>query len=410
MNVPFFLARRIRKAPIASFSATVTKVGITSIAIGLGVMIIAFAVLFGFKQTIAQKVFLFGAHLQVSKFSLNRSYEGSPLPLHTKVYDQATKIPGVRHIQAVAMKAGILKAPDELAGVVLKGVGSDYDWSMLKESLVAGNVPDFSKDTAYSTNVLLSKKIADQLRLQTGNNVIMYFLGGEANAPRPRKLTISGIYETGLEEFDNTILMGDIRMIQRLNNWGADTVASYEIFVSDFDKLDDTYRAVMNVITPEMRLSKVTDDYRALFDWMLMIDTNTEVFLVLILFVASFTMVSVLLVLMMERTPMIGLLKAFGGTNGLLRRLFLYVGLNMVVWGLVLGNAVGLGLCWLQYTFRIVPLEPKNYYMSYVPIVWNWPVILLLNIGTIMVIAVVMWVATVVINRIQPIKALIFRA
>ncbi|WP_310590781.1 ABC transporter permease [Arsenicibacter rosenii] len=373
-------------------------------------MIIAFAVLFGFKQTIAQKVFLFGAHLQVSKFSLNRSYEGSPLPLHTKVYDQAAGIPGVRHIQAVAMKAGILKAPDELAGVVLKGVGTDYDWSMLQESLVAGRVPDFSKDTAYSTGVLLSKKIADQLRLETGSHVIMYFLGGETNAPRPRKLTVSGIYETGLEEFDNTVLMGDIRMIQRLNNWGADTVASYEIFVKDFDKLDDTYRQVMNVITPDMRISKVTDNYRALFDWMLMIDTNTAVFLVLILFVASFNMVSVLLVLMMERTPMIGLLKAFGGTNGLLRRMFLYVGLNMVVWGLVLGNVIGIGLCWLQDTFRIIPLDPKNYYMSYVPIVWNWPFILVLNIGTVLVIAAVLWLPTFVINRIQPIKALVFKA
>ena len=373
-------------------------------------MIIAFSVLFGFKQTIQQKVFLFGAHLQVAKFSLNRSYEATPLPLHTKVYEEAMQIPGIAHIQAVAMKAGILKSPDELAGVALKGVGKDYDWTLLKESLVAGKLPDLAADSAYSTNVLLSQRLSDQLRLGVGQNVIMYFLGGESNAPRPRKLTITGIYETGLEEFDNTVVIGDIRMIQRLNNWGADTVGSYEIFIKEFDQLDATYQRVMEVITPEMRLTKVTDQYRPLFDWMMLIDTNTVVFLGLILFVASFNMVSVLLVLMMERTPMIGLLKAFGSTNALLRKMFLYVGVNMVIWGLVLGNVFGLGICWLQDYFRIIPLDPKNYYMSYVPIVWNWPVILLLNLGTIAVIIAVLWLPTFVINRIQPIKALVFKA
>lgn len=408
----------MRHAPIASFSNTVTKVGIGSIAVGLAVMIVAFAVLFGFKNTIQQKIFLFGAHMQVAKFTQNMSYEGPPLPLHSGLYNNASRINGVKHIQAVATKAGILQTKAELGGAVLKGVGRDYDWQLLRESLVAGKVPDVQADSAYSKQILISRKIADQLQLAVNKSVVMYFINGPASAgggqsgispPRPRKLMVSGIYETGLEEFDNTVILGDIRLIQRLNNWGPDSVGSYEIFVDDFTQLDQTARHVFDYLTPAMRLSKVTEQYRPLFDWMVLLDRNTVVFLVLILFVASFNMVSVLLVLMMERTPMIGLLKALGSENSMLRKLFLYVGLNMVGWGLLIGNAVGLGICWLQDQFRIIPLDPKNYYMSYVPITWNWSVILLLNLAVVLLIAAVLWLPTLVINRIQPVRALVFK-
>lgn len=425
LNVPVFLARRIRHAPIASFSNTVTKVGIGSIAVGLAVMIVAFSVLFGFKNTIQQKIFLFAAHMQVSKFTMNVSYEGPPLPLHSDLYDNARRINGVQHIQGVAAKAGILQTTSELGGAVFKGVGRDYNWNLLRESLVAGKMPEVPADSAYSRQILISRRIADQLQLAVNQSVIMYFINGPGRPersqaqngdgqggitpPRPRKLTVSGIYETGLEEFDNTIILGDIRLIQRLNNWGPDSVGSYEIFVNDFTRLDETSRDVFDRMTPEMRLARVTEQYRPLFDWMVLLDRNTVVFLVLILFVASFNMVSVLLVLMMERTPMIGLLKALGSDDSLLRRLFLYVGLNMVGWGLLIGNGVGIGICWLQDRFRIIPLDPKNYYMSYVPITWDWSVILLLNLATVVLIAAVLWLPTLVINRIQPVRALVFK-
>lgn len=369
-------------------------------------MIIAFAVLFGFKRTIQQKIFLFGAHMQVSRFTLNLSYEEPPLFLRTNLYKNAEQIPGVRHIQAVSLKAGILKTPDELSGAVLKGVGRDYDWALFRESIIAGQVPAVAPDSGYSTNILMSKRMADQLRLKVGDGVPMYFIG---NQLRARKLTVSGIYETGLEEFDNTIVLGDIRLIQRLNNWGSDSVGRYEIFVNDFDQLDLTARRVFDAMTPDMRLLKVTDQYRPLFDWMVLLDRNTAVFLVLILFVASFNMVSVLLVLMMERTPMIGLLKALGSNNQLLRRIFFYVGLNMIFWGLLIGNVVGIGLCWLQDTYKLIPLDPRNYYMSYVPIEWDWTAIVMLNIATIILIAAVLWIPTLVINRIQPVRALVFK-
>lgn len=407
MNVPVFLARKVRHAPQGSFSSTVTRIGIASIALGLGILIIAFAVLFGFKNSIQQKIFLFGAHLQVSKFTNNSSYEETALALNTKLYQDSTRIPGVQHIQAVALKAGILKTSEELTGVVLKGVGKDYDWSLFHGSIVAGTVPVVGADTGSgSTQILLSQYMAKQLKVNVGESVPLYFLG---NPPRARKMTVVGIYETGLEEVDKTIALGDIRLIQKLNRWGPDSVGTYEIFVKDFNKLADTEHSIFNVMTPEMRIIRVTDQYRPLFDWMLLLDRNMIILLALITFVASFNMVSVLLVLMVERTPMVGLLKAIGSPNALIRRMFVFVGLNMVIWGLVIGNVVGLGLCFLQYQFKLIPLDPKNYFMNYVPIVWDWPTILALNAAAILLIALVLWVPTIIINRVQPVKALAFK-
>ncbi|WP_128544952.1 ABC transporter permease [Larkinella soli] len=411
MNVPYFIARRIRHTPTSSFSSTVTRVGIASIAIGLAVILIAFAVLFGFKQAIQQKIFVFGAHITVSKFSLNNSYEEPPLPLRTPLYGQARSIGGLRHIQAVATKAGMLKTPDELSGAVLKGVGRDYDWDLFRSALVAGSIPRFDRDTSdcspdYSCRVLISKRISDRMQLGVGQDVVMYFIG---NTLRPRRLNVVGIYETGLEEVDNVMVIGDLRLIQRINNWGPDSVGSYEIFVNDFDKLNDTYGGVRKMASADMRPVRVTDTYRPLFDWMLLLDQNTAIFMALILFVAGFNMVAILLVLMMERTPMIGLFKAFGSTDNLIRRVFWHVGLNIVVRGLPLGNLIGIGLCALQYYFRVIPLDPRNYYMNTVPIAWDIPVIVLVNVATIAMIGLVLWLSTLIITRIEPVKALVFK-
>lgn len=407
MNVSIFLARKVRHAPQGSFSSTVTRIGIASIALGVAILIVAFAVLFGFKSAIEQKIFLFGAHLQVSKFSNNLSYEENALPASTKLYRDSTHIPGVKHIQAVSLKAGILKTKDELAGVILKGVGRDYDWGLFRGSIVAGTVPVVGADTGSgSTQLLLSQYMANQLQVKVGDNVPLYFLG---NPPRARKMKVVGIYETGLEEVDKTIALGDIRLIQHLNHWGPDSVGSYEIFVTDFNQLRDTEKSVFNVIDPDMRITRVTDQYRPLFDWMQLLDRNMLILLSLITFVASFNMISVLLVLMMERTPMIGLLKAIGSPNTLIRRLFVFVGFNMVSWGLLIGNVVGLGVCFIQDRYKLIPLDPKNYFMNYVPIVWDWATILALNVATILLIAAVMWLPTIVINRIQPVKALAFK-
>jgi lipoprotein-releasing system permease protein len=410
LQFPSFIAKRIRHNEAGSFSATVSRIGIASIAIGVAVGIIAFAVLLGFKQTIQQKIFLFGAHINVSAFTMGNTYEEGPLPLKNPIADELPKIPEIDHWQVVANKSGILKTPDEIKGVVLKGVGKDYDWHTFKKSLVSGRLIGYKDSSSikygYSSEVIISQKIASQLRLKSGDDVIMYSL---QNPPRPRKLTIAGIYNTQMEEFDNVLMIGDLALVQRLNNWGADSVGTYEIYLKDFAKIDDVSNRLRKVLPPAVYLQKVTTSFPQIFDWLILLDRNTAVFLSLILFVACFNMISILLVMIMERTPLIGLLKTLGSPNKQIRMVFFQVGIHMVQKGLLIGNGVGLLFCWLQHQYKLISLDPVNYYMDTVPIVFDWPIFALVNVVTIIVSALILLIPTLIITRIQPIKALLFK-
>ncbi len=405
MRFPTFIANRIRHNTVGSFSATVSRIGIASIAISTAIGIMAFAVLYGFKEVIQDKVFLFGAHLRVSSLTLNNSYEEGPMARRTPLSEDLATLPYIKHWQAVAHKSGILKTPDELKGVVLKGVSSDYDWTLFEQSLVEGRLIQLT-DSGYSSEIILSSKIANQLRLKSGDDVLMYFV---QNPPRARKLTVVGIYKTDMEEFDNSLIMGDLALVQRLNDWGKDTIGTYEIYLNDFRNLDPVAADIFQLMSPDMYLQKVTETFRPVFDWLLLLDRNTAVFLTLILFVACFNMISILLVMIMERTPLVGLLKTLGSPDQQIRSIFIRVGVHMVTRGLIIGNSLGLLLCWLQYQFGIVTLDPVNYYMDKVPIVFDWGVILMINIITLIVVSLVLIIPTYVITRIQPIKALLFK-
>jgi lipoprotein-releasing system permease protein len=410
LQFPSFIAKRIRHNEAGSFSATVSRIGVASIAIGIAVGIIAFAVLLGFKQTIQQKIFLFGAHINVNAFSQGNTYEEAPLPIKNPVSDALPTIPEIQRWQAVAHKSGILKTPEEIKGVILKGVGKDYDWQTLRKSLIEGKLIE-RKDSSsikygYSSEILISRKIATQLRLKTGDEVIMYSL---QNPPRPRKLIVNGIYETEMEEFDNNLIIGDIGLVQRLNGWGPDSVGTYEIYLKDFQNLDVVTNKLRRTLPPGIYLQKVTSIFPQIFDWLILLDRNTAVFLTLILFVACFNMISILLVMIMERTPLIGLLKTLGSPNRQIRMVFFRVGLYLVRQGIIIGNIVGLSLCWLQYQFKLIPLDPVNYYMDTVPIVFDWPIFLMVNVVTIVIAALILLIPTLIITRIQPIKALLFK-
>lgn len=405
MRFSSFLADRIRHNAVGTFSATVTRIGIASIAVSTAVGILAFAVLFGFKKVIQDKVFLFGAHVRVSSLTLNSSYEEGPMALKTTLSDDLSAMPEVKHWQAVAHKSGILKTPDELKGVVLKGVGKDYDWQLFEKSLVEGRLIQFP-DSGYAQEIILSYNIAQQLRLKAGDDVLMYFV---QNPPRARKLTVAGIYKTDMEEFDNSLIVGDLALVQRLNNWGKDTVGTYEIYLNDFTKLDEVAAKIFNLMAPDMFLQKVTETFRPVFDWLVLLDRNTAVFITLILFVACFNMISILLVMIMERTPLVGLLKTLGSPDRQIRSIFIRVGVYIVVRGLLIGNAAGLLLAWLQWQFHLIPLDPVNYYMDTVPIVFDWGTVLLVNLITLLVVSIVLLIPTYVITRIQPIKALLFK-
>lgn len=410
MNFPRLVANRLRRTKTPSFTATVSRIGVGSIALGLAVALIAFAVLFGYKGAIQEKVFSLDAHLRVTRFTLNRSFEETPMPLRSPLYDGWRKLPEVRHLQAVAHKGGILKTKEELQGALLKGVGRDYDWNNLRPNLVAGRVPRFT-DSTDSKEILMSRRLAQTLRVKVGDGVPMYFL---QQPPRVRKLTVVGLYETNLDaEFDNQLIIGDLRLVQKLNGWGPDTVGAYEVFVReafvrDVNDLKFAANAVSRLLQPDQNLELVTDRFPALFDWLTILDRNIVVFLGLILAVCSFNMVSILLVMMMERTPMIGLLKALGSTDWQIRLIFLNQGVALIGRGLLWGNLLGYGLCWLQSRFRLIPLDPAAYYVDTVPVAWNWPVALLLNAATLALVSAVLLIPTVVVTRIQPVKAIAF--
>lgn len=405
MNLSRFISQRIQKTKSESFTSTVVKVGIASIAIGLAVMIISFAILVGYKQAIKDKLFSLSSHIQVSKITLNQSYEETPMPIKTNFYNNYRQISQILHVQAVGNKAGMLKSSEELAGIIIKGVGKDYDWQTFSQNLIEGKRITFA-DTSFSNEVIISKRIATRLKIKLSDEVLIYFI---QTPPRVRKVKVVGIYETGLEEFDKNFIIGDLALVQKMNEWTPNTCGHYEIFLKNFDDLDKTTKLVTNEIDQDMRTTKITEMFPAIFDWLSLLDKNILIVLALILVVACFNMISVLLVMMMERTPMIGMLKALGSDNTQIRKIFVLNGLTIILKGILYGNLIGIGLGLIQYYFKVIPLDPENYYISYVPIEWDWLIILLLNIATILLILAVITIPTLVVSKMRVVEALKFK-
>lgn len=405
MNLSRFISQRIQKTKSASFTSTVVKVGVASIAIGLAVMIISFAILVGYKQAIKDKLFSLSSHIQVSKITLNQSYEETPMPIKTNFYNNYRQNSKIRHVQAVGNKAGMLKSSEELAGIIIKGVGRDYDWEIFSQNLIEGKKINFS-DTTFSNEVIISKRIAERLKIKLSDEVLIYFI---QTPPRVRKVKVVGIYETGLEEFDKNFIIGDLALVQKMNEWDSNTCGHYEIFLKNFDDIDETTKVVTNEINQDMKTTKITEMFPAIFDWLSLLDKNILIVLALILVVACFNMISVLLVMMMERTPMIGMLKALGSDNVQIRKIFVFNGLNIILKGILYGNLIGIGLGLIQYYFRVIPLDPENYYISYVPIEWDWLIVALLNIATILLIVAVITIPTLIVSKMRVVEALKFK-
>ncbi|MEO1054410.1 MAG: ABC transporter permease [Bacteroidota bacterium] len=405
MNFPYFISNRISKARGSLFSSSIYKMAIGSTAIGLATMILSFAILKGFQKTVKEKIYNFSAHLHVTKYTLNNSFEEEPISLNNELYTNHEAYDYVEHVQEYSHKAGLIKTKKEVLGIVFKGIGSSYNPSVFGESIIEGEFIDFN-DSTYSKDVLLSKIIADKLQLGVGDRVTVHFF---QNPPRVRRLNVKGIYETNLSEYyDDKFIVGDIDLIRRLNNW-ADTLAGgMEVFVKDIDKVDQAEDALEDMLNYDLFVEKVSDKYLQVFEWLNLISNQVNLILVIILFVICLNMVSITLILIIERTHMIGVVKALGGTNGLIRNIFNYSGLRLIGKGLLWGNGIGLGISALQYFFHIIPLDPKDYYMSHVPISWNWDIIIGLNVLTLIVIYVILILPTLVISRIDPIKSIRF--
>ncbi len=405
MNLSYFIAKRIADNEEQSFSSTIHKIAIGSIAVGLGAMIVSFLILRGFQDTVRDKIYSFSAHLQVTKYTLDNSFEEVPISLNTAIFTNPEDFPYVKHVQEYSHKAGLIKTEDEVLGVVFKGVSSRFDTANFDTNIVEGRFVNFdSKD--YSKEVVISKVIADKLNIDLNEDILVHFF---QNPPRVRRLTVVGKYETNLSEYyDNKFIIGDIDLIKRLNDWPDSLAGGLEVFVNDVNKVDDAEEALNASIPLDLYVEKVSDKYIQVFEWLFLISRQVNIFLGIILFVVCVNMISIILILIMERTQMIGLLKSFGGTDALIRRIFSYSGIQLIVKGLLLGNVLGLAICALQYYFQIIRLNPSDYYMSYVPISWNWDIVIALNLLTFVIVSLIVALPTAIIARIKPIKSIKF--
>lgn len=404
MNLPFFISKRISKEASGSFSSIINRVAIVSIGLGLAVLIISFMVLYGFKKEIKDKIYSFSGHLIVSKYTLSTSFEESSIVVNDSLINTLKNYPLTERIQPYAMKAALLKTNDEVQGVIIKGVDESFDTLGFNKHMVKGRFPDVYSEK-YSTEVALSKRVSNYLELGVDDEVLVYFV---QNPPRFRRLQVTGIYETGLEEFDEKIIIGDLDLVRRMNNWPDTVAGGIEVFINDTDKLEQAEIELFNTLGIDLYVDKVTDRYIQIFEWLNLLNRNVVILLTIILFVSGTSIISILLILIMERTQMIGILKSIGASNQLIRRVFVFNGLQLIVKGLFWGNLIGLTVGMIQKYLKLIPLDEANYYMSHVPIVIDTPTILGLNFLILTLIGLTLLIPVAIISRVQPVKAIRF--
>ncbi len=407
MNTALFIAKRISSSRKNSFSRPIIRIAIAGVSLGIAVMIIAVAIVTGFQSQIRDKVIGFGSHIQINKYDFNSSYEATPISKNQHFYPNITDNEGIRHIQIYAYKAGIIKTQDQIQGVVLKGIGTDFDFSFFKQNLIEGELLHLD-DEARSTEVLISKLLASKMKLKVGDDLRMYFVSSEQSGVRGRKFLITGIFETGLVEFDELFVIGDISQIQRLNRWEPDQIAGFEILLDDFKDIDKLTELVYSKIGYDLNASSIKQIYPHIFDWLQLMDMNVIIILALMILVSGITMISILLIVILERTNMIGILKSFGAKNILIRKLFIYNAINIIGKGMLWGNLLGLAFCFLQKYTGLLGLDQESYYISVVPINIDVLSIIIINILTFVVCSLILIIPSLIIGKISPLKAIRF--
>jgi lipoprotein-releasing system permease protein len=387
------------------------KIAIVGIALGLAVMILSIAIASGFKKEISNKIIGFGSHIQILNYDSNLSFETNPINKEQAFYGDIKDLMGIQNIQEFAIKGGLIKTQEDFQGVVLKGIGSDFDWSFFDQNIVEGKSFRVS-DSARTNDILISKYVAELLKLKLGDKVISYFI---QEPMRMRSFTISGIYETSLAEFDERFALVDIKHIQKLNNWEDNQISGFEILLSDFSKLDKMTDDVRDIVgfrfNPDgskLKVVSIKEKYYQMFDWLELTDTNVWVILILMVSVAGFNMISGLLILILERTNMIGILKALGTKNWSIRKIFLYQSGFIISKGLLWGNIIGLSMCFLQSQFQIIKLDAASYYLTAVPINLKLWYVLALNAGTLIITVLMLLIPSYIISRLSPEKTIKF--
>ena len=401
-----FIASRITFKSQRTFSKLIVRIAIIGIMLGLGVMILSLAVVRGFKREIREKMRGFAGDIQIVKYDLNDSYENSPFNADEKFEKKALAINGVTKVMPFATKPGIIRANNEIEGVVMKGIDKNYDWTFFKKIMVAGKVIDFTDSVAAQKQIMISQQTADRLKLKLGDKIIMYFV---QEPMRERAFKICGIYSSGVEEVDKIYVVGALSLIQRLNDWAPNQVGGYEIRVADFDKLNYAAGYIDDILPTKLKAYTIIQTYPTIFEWLSLLNTNTIVMLVLMTLVAVINMISALLIMILERTSMIGMFKAMGATNWNLQKIFLFNAFYLVGVGLVLGNLMGFGLGYLQSVTHFFKLDPASYYMSFVPVQFDWVDDILLNVGTLTICFLVLITPSMLVTKISPVKAIRFK-
>jgi lipoprotein-releasing system permease protein len=413
LNLELFIARRLffTKENKEGISNSVITIAIFGIALGMAVMILSVAIVTGFKEQIRQKVTGFSSHILIANYENNNSYEASPVSAIQSFYPDIQNINGIKHIQTFATKAGIIKTKTNFQGVVLKGIGTDFDWSFFNSSMVDGKTFKIDKDQK-NDSVIISRYLASLLKLKTGDPLFMFFI----NDPiKMRRFIVSGIYSTDLQEFDKLFVLGDIAHVQKLNDWTESQVNGFEVIIDNFDDIERMTKIIKKEVGAEyikgkeqLAVSNIKESYPQIFDWLDLTNTNVWIILGLMIVVSTFNMISGLFIIILERTNMIGILKALGARNSSISKVFLYHAAFLISKGLLLGNVIGIVLGFIQYKFEIVKLDPSTYYIDSVPVnfkIWH---ILLLNAGTLIITTLVLIIPSLIISRIRPAKAIKF--
>ncbi|WP_281542509.1 ABC transporter permease [Maribacter aestuarii] len=412
MNLEYFIAKRLitGKEHKISISAPIIKIAIAAIAIGIVMMLIAIATGVGLKYKIREKVTAFNGHVQIYNYDNNNSEVSvAPVSKVQEFYPEFNTVDGVVHVQAVATKAGIIRTAETFEGLLAKGVGSDFRWSELQEYIVAGELPDYSRE--LNSDVIMSRLMANKLKFKVGDSFFTFFPREDDpnQIPNQRKFTIKGIYDSGFEEIDSRFMLIDIRHIQRMNKWTDDEVGNFEVFLEDFKDIDEKSEEIFGKTVSTLDTRTLKDKYYKIFEWINLFDFNIALIIGIMIIVGGINMITALLVLILERTPMIGILKALGTTNWSIRKVFLYNATYLVGIGLFWGNLIGLGVILVQEKFRLFKFpNPKEYYIEYIPVHIDFLTVLFLNIGVLVLCLLMLLIPSYIITKITPVKAIKF--
>jgi len=413
VNIDVFIAKRFfrDKSNNQRVSKPIVSIAVVGVALGIVVMILSVAIVTGFKSEIRNKITGFGSHIKIVNYDTNTSLETAPIKKNQNFYPSIDTVKGINHIQPYAIKGGILKTKENFQGGILKGVDENFKWSFFKRNILDGETFQVT-DTAKTNKILISKYFANLLKLKTGDPVAMYFVD---NPPRMRKFIISGIYDTGLEDFDKKFILADIKHVQKLNGWDENQISGFEIILDEFDEIKNLSNHIRNDYTyplfsegTKLKVLPITSEFPQIFDWLNIIDVNVWVILTLVILVAGFNMISGLLIIILERTSMIGLFKAMGSTNWSIRKIFLYLSSLLIGKGMLWGNIIGIALCLIQNEFGIIKLDPATYYLEVVPINLKIMHIVLLNIGSLIITVIMLIIPSYIIAKISPIKTIRF--